>query len=76
MRIVQLARPYDVYREPVDLGVARFVGEAVEIPARVCGDGIVACALGDVHVLSHSGGAEAPVVLSGPSSWPSSTSEP
>ncbi|MGD9955846.1 MAG: ABC transporter ATP-binding protein [Candidatus Nanopelagicales bacterium] len=45
-RIVQEGTPYDVYREPVDLAVARFVGEAVEIPAVLKAPGVVETAYG------------------------------
>ena len=34
-RLVQAAAPADLYRSPVDLDVAHFVGEAVVLPARV-----------------------------------------
>jgi len=45
-RIVQAGTPAEVYREPVDLGVARFVGEAVEIPAVVKDSGVAETAYG------------------------------
>lgn len=48
-RIVQVGTPLEVYDVPVDLGVARFVGDAVELPA-VTRDGRVACALGEIPV--------------------------
>ena len=51
--VAQDGTPRQVYREPADLEVARFVGAVVELPARlVTGpDGVVArCALGDVPV--------------------------
>jgi iron(III) transport system ATP-binding protein len=60
-RIVQVAAPDVLYRSPVDLGVARFVGEVVELPARVSGPDRVACVLGEVSVLPGSvTGAAAP----------------
>ena len=43
--LVQTATPRDLYRTPVDLRVARFVGEAVILPGRA-GHGTVDCALG------------------------------
>ena len=46
-RIVQVGSPLEVYDVPADLGVARFVGDAVELPA-VVSAGRVACALGEV----------------------------
>jgi iron(III) transport system ATP-binding protein len=36
-RIMQEGTPAEVYREPVDLDTARFVGEALELPASVTG---------------------------------------
>jgi iron(III) transport system ATP-binding protein len=44
-RLVQLAEPEVLYREPVDLSVARFVGEAVVLTG-VVQSGTVRCALG------------------------------
>lgn len=48
-RIVQVGTPLEVYDVPADLDVARFVGDAVELPA-IARDGRAACALGDVPV--------------------------
>ncbi|MFL6129826.1 MAG: ABC transporter ATP-binding protein [Mycobacteriales bacterium] len=48
-RLVQLDSPETVYRSPSDAGVARFVGEAVLLPAQVR-DGRAACALGSLPV--------------------------
>lgn len=31
-RVVQVAEPHDLYTAPIDLGVARFVGDVVELP--------------------------------------------
>lgn len=63
-RIVQVARPDELYERPADLVTARFVGEAVELPARVSGNGVVTCALGAVHVTGVGPlGAEGTVVL-------------
>jgi iron(III) transport system ATP-binding protein len=44
-RLVQVDEPQLVYRSPADLGVARFVGEAVVLPGTVEADR-VSCALG------------------------------
>jgi iron(III) transport system ATP-binding protein len=49
-RVVQVDTPDRLYELPVDLATARFVGDAVELDGRVRADGVVACALGDVHV--------------------------
>jgi putative ABC transport system ATP-binding protein len=48
-RFVQKGTPLEVYDGPVDLGVAHFVGDAVELPAHGRGDR-VSCALGDIAV--------------------------
>lgn len=44
-RIVQLAEPETLYRRPVDLAVALFVGEAVVVPGDANGDSVT-CMLG------------------------------
>ena len=60
-RIVQSGTPADVYDAPADLEVARFVGDAVELPAVL--DGATAhCALGEVPVQS-PGHVDCPIVL-------------
>jgi iron(III) transport system ATP-binding protein len=46
-RLVQTAPPAVLYREPVDLDVARFVGDAVVLPG-VVRSGAVECALGSL----------------------------
>ncbi len=46
-RLVQVAAPTDLYRSPVDLDVAHFVGEAVVLPASAH-SGRVECALGSL----------------------------
>lgn len=48
-RIVQAGAPARVYSAPVDLGVARFIGDAVELPAVARGER-AHCALGEVTV--------------------------
>ena len=48
-RLVQLDSPEEVYRSPSDAAVARFVGEAVLLPAQLRG-GRAACALGSLPV--------------------------
>ncbi|MFM1967115.1 MAG: hypothetical protein RL134_2840 [Actinomycetota bacterium] len=48
-RIVQVGTPLEVYDVPADLDVARFVGDAVELPA-LAREGRATCALGDVPV--------------------------
>ena len=44
-RLVQHGRPPELYATPVDLDVARFVGDAVVLPGAAEG-GRVGCALG------------------------------
>jgi iron(III) transport system ATP-binding protein len=46
-RLMQTARPAALYRTPVNLDVARFVGEAVVLPGRA-GGGTVSCPLGEL----------------------------
>jgi iron(III) transport system ATP-binding protein len=48
-RLVQTAAPAVLYRRPVDLDVARFVGEAVVLPGEARG-GAVTCVLGTLAV--------------------------
>jgi iron(III) transport system ATP-binding protein len=48
-RFVQKGTPLEVYDAPVDIGVAHFVGDAVELPASAGGDRVT-CALGDIPV--------------------------
>ncbi len=57
-RLVQTAGPPALYRTPLDLDVARFVGEAVVVPGHAHA-GVVHCALGDLAALDS--GAEGPV---------------
>jgi iron(III) transport system ATP-binding protein len=48
-RLVQTATPTALYRDPVDLQVARFIGDAVVLPGRASA-GAVECALGRLAV--------------------------
>ncbi len=49
--LAQIDDPVSLYRRPVDLDVARFVGEAVVMPGRMrFGDRVVTCALGRLPV--------------------------
>jgi iron(III) transport system ATP-binding protein len=61
-RLVQLDTPSAVYRSPSDAGVARFVGEAVLLPATVRG-GIASCALGDITARGPLGDGPAEVLV-------------
>ncbi|WP_241982592.1 ABC transporter ATP-binding protein [Cryobacterium sp. HLT2-28] len=45
----QVGSPREVYWRPVDLFTARFLGDAVVLPASI-GDGVASCALGQVSV--------------------------
>ena len=59
-RLAQVGAPAELYRAPIDLGVATFLGDAVVLPAQVR-DGVAACALGHLPVRSpsHDGAARA-----------------
>jgi len=48
-RLVQTATPTALYRDPVDLDVAHFIGDAVVLPGTVRA-GVVECALGRLEV--------------------------
>jgi len=48
--LVQVGTPEGVYDAPADLGVARFVGDAVELSAEPSGSGRVRCILGEIPV--------------------------
>jgi iron(III) transport system ATP-binding protein len=61
-RIAQSGTPLDVYDVPADLAVARFVGDAVELPG-VAHDGIATCALGDVAIRDDAVSGPTTVVL-------------
>lgn len=60
-RIVQAGTPAEVYDAPADLEVARFVGDAVELPAVLHGD-TARCVLGEVPVQG-GGETEGPALL-------------
>ena len=49
-RLVQTASPTMLYREPANLDVARFVGEAVVLPGHASA-GVVSCPLGDLPLI-------------------------
>lgn len=53
-RIVQVGAPDEVYRTPVDSGIAQFVGNAVVLPGR-CIAGHVSSCLGDLAVSALDG---------------------
>jgi iron(III) transport system ATP-binding protein len=57
-RLAQTATPTVLYREPVDLDVARFVGDAVVLPGEASA-GVVDCALGRLQPRTSAG--EGPV---------------
>jgi iron(III) transport system ATP-binding protein len=52
-RLVQTAPPADLYREPADLDVARFVGDAVIVPGEASGE-TVDCVLGRLPLREQS----------------------
>ncbi len=50
-RLVQTGSPHEIYDAPVDLAVARFIGDVVQLPVLdEIGEDRVRCALGDVEV--------------------------
>ncbi len=49
-RLIQTAEPEVLYREPLTLDVARFVGEAVALPGHAAA-GTVSCALGELTLI-------------------------
>lgn len=61
-RLVQMASPAQLYQDPADLSVARFVGEAVELPAVWNGSDVVDTALGPLAVRTEVGDRTGPVV--------------
>ena len=61
-RLVQIAAPAELYRNPVDAELARFVGEAVLLPGHAEG-GVVACALGRLALAPGGIGAGAVQVM-------------
>jgi iron(III) transport system ATP-binding protein len=60
-RIVQAADPWTVYAQPVDLGIATFVGEAVVLSGSAAG-GSVTCSLGALETASPSSGPVSVIV--------------
>lgn len=55
-RVVQVGTPHEVYTAPTDAWIARFVGEALVLPAEGHGDRAV-CGLGDVALSAPAVGA-------------------
>ncbi len=50
--VAQAGPPRETYLYPQDIGLARFLGDAVVLPGRMC-DGVVSCALGQLR--AHDG---------------------
>lgn len=61
-QLVQMASPAELYQDPADLAVARFVGEAVELPAVWNGGDVVETALGAVTMRGAAPARSGPVV--------------
>ncbi len=59
-QLIQRTAPAALYRTPVDLELARFMGEAVVLPGESSG-GRVACALGELEI--HAPSIEGPVAV-------------
>ncbi len=67
-RVVQSGTPDEVYRNPADLWVARFVGDANVLGGELVGEGKVSCVLGVLEcrgdaALATSGGTRVQVVV-------------
>ncbi|MDT0571460.1 ABC transporter ATP-binding protein [Streptomyces sp. DSM 3412] len=62
-RVAQCDTPQDLYRRPADPWVARFVGEAVVLPATVNGDGTARTVLGAVPLAAPPQGLRAGTLL-------------
>ena len=60
--LCQVGPPREVYWRPVDLFTARFLGDAVVLPATI-GDGFAVCALGTVAVAPTSLRGDACIML-------------
>ena len=54
-RLIQVGAPADVYTAPADLELARFLGEAVVLPAKATGT-MAQCALGAVRLITPAHG--------------------
>ena len=61
-RLVQMATPAELYQNPADIAVARFVGDAVELPATWTGSDSVDTPLGPVAVRSASNAGTGAVI--------------
>jgi iron(III) transport system ATP-binding protein len=61
-RLVQMASPAQLYQRPADIAVARFVGDAVELPATWNGSDSVDTPLGPVAVRSASNAGAGAVI--------------
>lgn len=60
-RVVQSAPPSTLYRFPLELDVARFLGDAVVLPGRL-GNGRVRCTLGDLPISDQAAGFDSDTV--------------
>jgi len=61
-RVVQAAPPADLYRTPADVEVARFLGDVIEIPAKV-ENGRVCTALGEMAIRAGARSGDAGTVV-------------
>ncbi len=62
-RVVQCGSPDEIYRNPADLWVARFVGDANVLEGEVVGEGKVSCALGVLECRSDAAAGPVHVVV-------------
>jgi iron(III) transport system ATP-binding protein len=58
--IIQSAPPAELYRRPVDVATARFVGDVVVLPGEMR-DGLVECSLGTLVAVASAGSGAVPV---------------
>lgn len=62
-KLVQVASPEQLYRQPVSAELARFIGEAVLLPGQIEGGNTVVCALGRLPLLATQPDGPAEVLL-------------
>ena len=66
-RVVQVGPPDEIYRNPADLWVARFVGDANVVEGEMVGEGKVSCVLGMLECRGPQDDGAA--LASGPVTW-------
>jgi iron(III) transport system ATP-binding protein len=61
-RLVQVARPAELYRNPVDADLARFMGDTIVLPG-LASNGVVRCALGSLTLAAGMPEGEVDVLI-------------